>query len=176
MQGKSAVRIRRKYVVGVQNQHTAGRQAGSKFFTVAGKKRKKEAARISYQQHAPLFRLVNHASGHGATLRVSLSSGVLLTVPFPRSGLFLCDCPFPAVPLPVRSSCIPLKEARNRPGISGDTPPKKNSRSQSGHDSNTTRADAVLSCMHGAIPRLFLALGTGLVFPVPVPGQCPFPL
>ena len=83
MQGKSAVRIRRKYVVGVQNQHTAGRQAGSKFFTVAGKKRKKEAARISYQQHAPLFRLVNHASGHGATLRVSLSSGVLLTVPFP---------------------------------------------------------------------------------------------
>ena len=60
--------------------------------------------------------------------------------------------PIPAVPLPVRSSCIPLKEARNRPGISGDTPSGKNSRSQSGQDSNTTRADAVLSCMHGAIP------------------------
>ena len=176
MQGKSAVRIRRKYVVGVQNQHTAGRQAGSKFFTVAGKKRKKEAARISYQQHAPLFRLVNHASGHGATLRVSLSSGVLLTVPFPRSGLFLCDCPFPAVPLPVRSSCIPLKEARNRPGFPETPPPEKTP----GANRVMTRTPPGRMPSYPACTALFHGYSWRWeqvwFFPVPVPGQCPFPL
>ena len=54
MQGKSAVRIRRKYVVGVQNQHTAGRQAGSKFFTVAGKKGRRKRL-VSHINSMPRF-------------------------------------------------------------------------------------------------------------------------
>ena len=38
VQGEGAVRIRGEHVVGMQDQHTAGGQAGSQFRTIAGKK------------------------------------------------------------------------------------------------------------------------------------------
>lgn len=175
MQGKSAVRIRRKYVVGVQNQHTAGRQAGSKFFTVAGKKEEGSGSYL-ISTACPAFPACQ------SCIRTRGNLARLLVV---RSSSDRAVSPLRPILMRLSISCRPATRPFIMHTVEGSTEPprnfrshplRKNSRSQSGHESNTTRADAVLSCMHGAIPRLFLALGTGLVFPVPVPGQCPFPL
>ena len=101
MQGKSAVRIRRKYVVGMQNQHTAGRQAGSKLFTVAGKKEEGSGSYL-ISTACPAFPACQsciRTRGNLARFLVVRSSSDRAVSPL---RLSLCHCPFPAGPPPVR--------------------------------------------------------------------------
>lgn len=169
MQGKSAVRIRRKYVVGMQNQHTAGRQAGSKFFTVAGKKEEGSGSYL-ISTACPAFPACQsciRTRGNLARFLVVRSSSDRAVSPL---RLFLCHSP-----IPCRPATRPL----------GGTKPPRNFRSHPlrpppGANRVMTRTPPGRMPSYPACTALFHGYSWRWeqvwFFPVPVPGQCPFPL